>query len=58
MIYEVRKDFNRYLGNWIELVDTRVHPQDCQCVECKPRPPKVYRERDELSDKQERLYFK
>jgi hypothetical protein len=55
VIYEVRKEFNKYLGYFVEIVDTTVHPKDCTCVECKPRPARVYRERD---DKEDRLFWK
>lgn len=62
----IKHSYNYYLGQWdqqrhgyyAELVDTDAHPSDCQCVECKPRPEVVYRERDELDDKQDRLFFK
>jgi hypothetical protein len=33
-------------------------PADCACLECKPRPKRVYRERDSLDDKQARLFWK
>lgn len=43
--YEVRKDFNRYLGNFVELVDATPAPQgpiqrahacnELSCVECQ-----------------------
>lgn len=41
MKYEVRMACNVFMyGNFIELVDTTVHPNDCQCVECVPPPKK------------------
>lgn len=41
MKYECRKACNVTLyGNFVELVDTTIHPEDCACVECKPCEPK------------------
>jgi hypothetical protein len=55
-LYEVRHPLNRYLGAFIELVDTTgPHPTDCECIGCKPRPKPVYRERD---NKEARLFWK
>lgn len=44
-LYEVRKDFNRYLGNFVDLVDARPAPQgpirmqhacnELDCIECQ-----------------------
>lgn len=44
-LYEVRKDFNRYLGNFVELVDARPLPpgplepahicNELNCIECQ-----------------------
>lgn len=51
--YEVRKACNVWLyGNFIDLVDTTIHPQDCVCVICKPRPEKVRQPYDRLYLKQ------
>lgn len=51
--YEVRKACNVFLyGNFIELVDARIHPNDCGCVQCKPRPEKVRAPHDSLYLKQ------
>lgn len=53
MKYEVRKACNVWLyGNFIDLVDTRIHPADCDCVQCKPRPEKPRAPYDELYLKQ------
>ena len=57
MTYEVRRDFNRYLGNWVELVPAG-HPWGCRCKDCQPPPSKQYRERDSLDDKQSRTFWK
>ena len=41
MKYEIKKACNVFMyGNFVELVDTTIHPEDCVCVECKPREPK------------------
>ena len=54
MKYEVRKAVNVWLyGNFIELVDTTVHPTDCACVICKPKPEKQRQPYDELYVKQQ-----
>ena len=54
--YEVRRDFNLYLGAFVELVDTTgPHPTECECIDCKPRPKPVYRERN---GKEARLFWK
>lgn len=58
MSYEVRKDFNQYLGYFVEIEPIEPHPSDCKCVECKPRPPRQYREYDELDTKQDRLFWR
>ena len=51
-LYEVRKDYNRYLGDFIELVPIDPHPVDCRCVICVPAPAKEYPPHDELYLKQ------
>lgn len=39
--YEVRMACNVFMyGNFVELVDTTVHPVDCACVECMSPPEK------------------
>lgn len=49
MKYEVRKAANVFMyGNFVELVDTTIHPTDCTCVMCVPEPEKVRQPYDEL----------
>jgi hypothetical protein len=51
--YEVRKACNVWLyGNFIELIDTTVHPVDCTCVTCRPKPAKPRAPYDSLHLKQ------
>lgn len=59
MKVRIRHPFNYYLGQWdrqqrgyfayIEPIDP--HPADCECVGCKPRPTRQYREIDAKQDK-------
>lgn len=58
MTYEVRKEFNKYLGYFVQIEPIAPHPIDCGCVECEPRPARQYREYDELDAKQAKLYWK
>lgn len=55
MKYEVRKAANVWLyGNFVELVDTTIHPTDCPCVICVPREPVIRAPYDELYVKQKK----
>jgi len=45
--YECKKACNVTLyGNFVELIDTTIHPTDCTCIACVPPPerpdPKPY----------------
>lgn len=52
-LYEMRTAAAANLfGNFVELVDTTVHPLDCTCVQCVPQPPKVRQPYDSLYLKQ------
>jgi hypothetical protein len=51
--YEVRLACNVFMyGNFVELVDTTIHPADCMCVNCQPRLRKGRAPYDELYLKQ------
>lgn len=53
--YEVRRAFNVTLhGHFVEIIDTTIHPADCACVICKPRPEKIRPPYDSLYLKQKR----
>lgn len=66
MTVRIRHPFNYYLRHWdaqqrgyfVEIEPIEPHPADCQCVGCRPRPPRQYREYDELDAKQNNLFWR
>jgi hypothetical protein len=51
--YEVRGALLRWVeGDFVDLVDTTIHPKDCPCVSCKSRPEPIRQPYDELYLKQ------
>jgi hypothetical protein len=50
---ELHRDFNIFMyGPFTEVVDTTIHPADCTCMQCKPRPEKIRQPYDSLYLKQ------